>query len=99
MIASSFIPVEGGDFKISDIQVTGAGGYGDVSMQGMESDGSFNENHYYYLTMDGIGVEDGWYRDIDGSDPIDETDYLAPGEAFCFHADTDVTIAFSKVID
>ena len=84
----------------SDITVSGGNGWGDVSCQKMNPDGSWADTTYYYLTIDGMGVEDGWYRDSMGIDPVDETDYLSPGEATCLTStDNDLTITFKKVLD
>ena len=99
MISPSFTAVSGGLVKVADIKVEGAGGYGDVYMQSMGSSGSFDDVQYFYLTMDGWGVEDGWYRDNGGADPVDDSDIVSVGQSVSLHSDGDITITFKKVID
>lgn len=84
--------------NVADIKVAGAGGYGDVYMQSMGSSGSFEEKQYFYLTMDGMGVEDGWYRDVDGTDPVDDTDTIKFGYGMSFASDGAVTITYSGAV-
>ena len=97
MINPSFLTANGGEYLVSDIKVEGAGGAGDVSMQNMNSDGTWSDITYYYLTLDGTGyVEDGWYRDIDGNEPVDETDTFKFGYGISFTSnDNDLTLTYS----
>lgn len=83
-----------GDFKVSDIKVTGAAGSGGESLQKIESNGQWGEM-YYYLTMEGTGwLEDGWYKE-DQTTPVDDTDVIAVGEALFVSSGSDITFTFA----
>ena len=79
-------PVEA---DLTDITVTGGGGYGDVSAQAISAAGVW-VGEYYWLTLAGMGVDDGWYKDSVGIEAVaaDEV-VLAPGEALYLHSDSD----------
>ena len=83
-----------GDFKISDIGVEGAGGVGNEYGQLVNVDGTWG-NVYYYLTMDGAFVEDGWYKDATGEEPVTDEDVLTVGQAFFFASDADITFTYA----
>lgn len=81
-----------GNYKISDIQVKGALGGGTDGAQKINADGTWGDL-YYYLTMDGTGyVEDGWYKDDFGGEPVSDEDVLSVGEALIITAASDFTI-------
>ena len=84
-----------GNYKISDIQVKGALGGGTDTAQKINADGSWGDI-YYYLTMDGTGyVEDGWYKDDYGGEPISDEDVLTFGQAFQITAAADFTVTYA----
>lgn len=83
-----------GDFKVSDIKVTGATGSGNDSIQKVEANGQWGAV-YYYLTMDGTGwLEDGWYKE-DQMTPVDDTDVLGIGEAFFVSAGSNMSFTYA----
>ena len=87
------------DADLTDIIVTGAEGMGDVIAQSISAAGQWN-GEYYWFTMDGAGVDTGWYKDIGGSEPVaaDEV-VLAPGESLSIHSEyNDVTFTLPAVI-
>ena len=77
-----------GDYKISDIKVSGAEGGGSDYAQKINADGSWGDT-YYYLTEDGMGVDNGWYKDGFGDEPVSDEDTLSIGQAFIVTAGTD----------
>ena len=86
------------DAKIGSITVTGAEGGGSDVAQKLNADGSWGDA-YYYLTMDGTGyVEDGWYKDNFGGEPVTDADVLAAGESMIFTAVQDMTLGFPSVL-
>lgn len=88
-------PVE---VKLSEISVAGALGFGTDYAYKINADGSWGQG-YFYLTMDGTGyLEDGWYKDEFGDNPVDATDVLAPGESMIFTASSDLTLTFPTVL-
>ena len=83
-----------GNFKISDIKVTGAFGAGGDTVQKIEADGSWGAL-YYYMTLDGSGwLEDGWYKE-DQMTPVDDTDIIGVGEALFVSAGSDMTFTYA----
>ena len=62
MATPTFKVVTGGDYKLGDISVVGAQGYGDFYGQMINADGSWGTT-YYYLTEAMTGSSDGWYSD------------------------------------
>ena len=83
-----------GNFKISDIKVSGALGAGNDSVQKVNADGSWGDM-YYYLTMDGTGwLEDGWYK-ADQATPVDDDDFIGIGEALFVSAGSDMTFTYA----
>ncbi len=83
-----------GNYKVSDIKVTGAEGAGNDSVQKINADGTWGAK-YCYLTMDGTGwLEDGWYKD-DQVTPVDDEDVIGIGEAFLASADSDMTFTYA----
>ena len=84
-----------GNYKISDIKISGALGGGTDYAQKINVDGSWGQV-YYYLTMDGTGyVEDGWYKDDFGGEAVTDDDVLATGEAFIVTAASDFTVTYA----
>jgi hypothetical protein len=94
MRTSTFKAISG-NYKISDIKVTGALGYGTDTAQKINANGSWGDL-YYYLTMDGTGyVEDGWYKDDFGGTPVTDADVLEFGEALIITASGDFTLTYA----
>ena len=62
MTAATFEPINGNSINLQSLipSGSGVGGYGDVVIQVMDSTGSWNGEYAWY-TMDGAGMEDGWY--------------------------------------
>ena len=86
-----------GNFKISDIKVSGAFGAGGDSVQKVNADGSWGDM-YYYLTMDGTGwLEDGWYK-ADQATPVDDGDVLAVGDGVFISSSSDLTLTFPAAL-
>ena len=86
-----------GNFKISDIKVSGALGAGNDSVQKVNADGSWGDM-YYYLTMDGTGwLEDGWYK-ADQATPVDDSDILTTGDGLFISAGSDLTLTFPAAL-
>ena len=84
-----------GNYKISDIQVAGALGGGSDNAYKLNDDGSWGQG-YFYLTMDGTGyVEDGWYKDVFGDEPVTDEDVLTVGQAFIVSAASDITMTYA----
>ena len=80
-----------GDYKISDLIVTGAVGAGGDYAQKINADGTWGDQ-YYYFTMEGsFWLEDGWYKD-DAGTAVTDDDVLKVGEALIFTAAADVSI-------
>ncbi len=77
----TFRAVAGGTYKLNEIKITGeaVGGYGDVYVQKANADGSWGDS-YYWLTMDGAGVPDGWYMDPLGDNAVGDGIVLNDGE-------------------
>lgn len=86
-----------GDYKVSDIGVVGAAGAGGEYGQLINDDGSWGAK-YYYLTEDEAFVPDGWYKDVDGSEAVTDSDVLAPAESMIFTSDSDMTFTFPAVL-
>ena len=87
------------DVDLTDVTVTGGGGSGDISAQSISSAGLW-VGEYYWLTVDGMGVDNGWYKDMFGGEAVaaDEV-ILAPGEALYLHSDSeDLTVTLPAVI-
>ena len=85
-----------GDYKISDIIVSGniVGGGNDTAVK-INSDGSWGQI-YYYLTEAGTGwVPDGWYKDDFGGEAVTEEDVLKIGEAFMVSSVSDFSLTFA----
>ena len=83
-----------GDFKVSDIKVTGAIGAGGDSIQKVDANGQWGDV-YYYLTLDGTGwLADGWYKE-DQVTPVEDTDVIGVGEAFFVSAGSDITFTYA----
>ena len=83
-----------GNYKISDMKVTGALGAGGDYAQKINADGTWGDM-YYYFTLDGSGwLEDGWYKD-DAGTAVTDADVLEVGEAMIFTAAGDFTIQFA----
>ena len=83
-----------GNFKISDIKVSGALGAGGDTVQKIEADGSWGDL-YYYMTLDGSGwLEDGWYKE-DQMTPVDDTDTIGVGEALFVSAGSAMTFTYA----
>jgi len=84
--------------KISDIEVSGdIGGAGNDYIQKINADGSWGDI-YYYLTDDGAGVEDGWYKDVFGDEAVTDADVLGEGESVFATAAGDLTLKFPAVL-
>ena len=83
--------------KIGNIDVVGAEGGGSDYAQKINADGTWGDT-YYYLTEDGMGVSDGWYKDGFGDEPISGNDVLAPGESMIFSSVNDMTLKFPAVL-
>ena len=84
-----------GNYKISDIKITGIVGGGGDLFQKLNADGTWGDA-YYYLTMDGTGyVADGWYKDDYGGTPVTDEDVISIGESFIITAASDFTFTFS----
>jgi hypothetical protein len=92
MKTASFKAING-DYKVSDIKVSGALGGGSDTAQLMNSDGSWG-TMYTYLTEAEMGVPDGWYKDMFGDEPVTDEDALAPGESMIFNAESKMTLTF-----
>ena len=83
-----------GNYKISDIKVTGAVGAGSDVIQKINADGSWGDMYYYY-TLDGSGwLEDGWYLS-DGATPVSDEDVIRLGEAFMVTSSAGFTFTFA----
>lgn len=83
-----------GNFKISDIKVTGAVGAGVDTVQKIGADGSWGDL-YYYMTLEGSGwLEDGWYKE-DQVTPVDDTDVVGVGEALFVSAGSAITFTYA----
>ncbi len=83
-----------GNYKISDIGVTGAAGAGGESVQKVNANGTWG-TMYCYLTMEGTGwLEDGWYKE-DQVTPVDDTDVIGEGEALFVNATSDIVLTYS----
>ena len=86
-----------GDFKVSDIKVTGAVGAGGDSIQKVDANGQWGDV-YYYLTLDGTGwLEDGWYKE-DQMTPVDDADILAAGDGLFLSAGSNLTLTFPAAL-
>ena len=87
------------DVDLTDVTVTGGGGYGDVSAQAISAAGVW-VGEYYWLTLAGMGVDDGWYKDMIGIEAVVEDEVvLAPGESLSLHSDSeDLTVTLPAVI-
>ena len=76
---------------LSEIVPTGdVGGYGDISIQLMNADGSWGSQYIYYTTA-GWGVPNGWYDEDEQLADV----ALAAGNAFmlsCDNSDVSFTI-------
>ena len=82
-----------GDYKISDLIVNGAVGAGNDTAQKINADGSWGDV-YYYFTMEGsYWLEDGWYKDSNGT-AITQEDVLEPGEGLIFSSSAGMTLTF-----
>ncbi len=90
-------PTPASEIKISDIEVTGAGGSGGESLQRIGTDGQWGAM-YYYMTVDGTGwLEDGWYKE-DQATPVDDTDVLSAGDALFVSASSNLTLTFPAAL-
>ena len=97
MKTSTFKPMAG-EYKISEIKITGAAGGGMDYATKINPDGSWGQT-YFYLTVDGTGyVEDGWYKDDFGGEAVNDDDALAPGESFQFTATANISLQFPAVL-
>ncbi len=83
-----------GNYKISDIGVTGALGAGADSVQKVNADGTWGDM-YCYLTLEGSGwLEDGWYKE-DQITPVDDADVIGEGEALFVTAASEITLTYA----
>ena len=83
------------DVKISSIKVSDdvLGGGSDYA-QKINADGTWGDM-YFYLTMNGTGyVEDGWYKDDFGGEPVTDADVLASGESMIFTSAGEFKVTF-----
>ena len=82
------------DVNIAELGVKGdILGSGDICLQVFDTDGSWKS--YYYLTLAGtFWLDDGWYKDLDGT-PVTEEDVLTPGAGFFMTSqNVDIEITF-----
>ena len=94
MRTSTFKAING-NYKISDIKVTGAVGVGGDLIQKLNADGTWGAM-YYYLTLAGTGyVQDGWYKDDFGGEAVTDEDVITLGESFIVTASGDFQFTFS----
>ena len=80
-----------GDYKISDLIVTGAVGGGSDYAQKINADGTWGNMYYYYTLEGSFWLEDGWYKD-DAGTAVTDDDVLKVGEALIFTAAGDITL-------
>ena len=80
-----------GNYKISDLIVTGAVGAGADAAQKINADGTWGDTYYYYTMAGSYWLEDGWYKDGAGT-PVTDADVLKVGEALIFSASSDITL-------
>ena len=93
MRTSTFKAING-NYKISNIKVTGANGDGTDTIQKINADGSWGALYYYY-TLEGSGwLEDGWYLS-DGATPVSDSDTIDVGEAFIVNAGSNFEFNFA----
>ncbi len=100
MRTATFRAVSGEAYKLNDIKVTGEaiGGYGDVYVQRCDAEGAWG-GMYYWLTMNGAGVEDGWYLDGMGVEPVGDDVVLNEGEGlFLTSTDSSLNLVVSGAV-
>ena len=89
MRCPTFQIVGGAGYDLTKITVTGGYGSGDICAQTISSEGLW-VGEYYWLTVDGMGVDNGWYKDSVGIEPVEASEVvLAPGEALSIHSDNE----------
>ena len=93
MKTSTFKAING-NYKVSDIKVSGALGGGSDTAQLMNADGSWG-TMYTYLTEAEMGVPDGWYKDMFGDEAVTDEDMITVGQAFIVTFETDATFTVS----
>ena len=93
MRAPTFKAVGGSGYDLTKIAVEGADGTGDVCAQTISAAGEW-DGEYYFLTMDGMGVDDGWYKDVLGGEAVEEDEVVLPagGALFVDSQNNDLTL-------
>ncbi len=97
MRTSTFRAISG-DYKVSDIKVSGAPGGGNDTAQLMNADGTWGTT-YTYLTEDEMGVPDGWYKDGFGDEAVTDEDVIMKGQAFIISSPAEFTLTVSGVVE
>ena len=97
MATPTFKVIQGGGYKLGDISVAGAQGYGDFYGQMINADGSWGAT-YYYLTEDMTGAPDGWYADSWGETSADAVEVPYGSGLFITSTDGTVELTVSGLV-
>ena len=84
--------------KFSEITVTGEDvGYGNEYGQKVLPSGDWGDT-YYYLSVNVGAPEDGWYKDMFGTDPVTDSDVIEAGESLFFNSSANIVVTFPSAL-